>query len=101
MGFVYYTRALLSQVNSMKRLVAAKPWQPKIVTINENGGITATSSSSSSSSVAGRPLRYPRKIVFTKEDMAKENGNVTLDNGITVGVLTNNNRTTAMLMTPN
>jgi len=89
----------------MKRLMASKSWQPTIVTINENGGGTGTSSA-----VVDKPSRFPRKMIFdgadvgaVKEngDAVKENDEATLDNGVTVGTLTNNNRTTATLMAPN
>lgn len=75
----------------MKRLMnASKPWQPKIVTINETcpGDHPAAGASS---------LRLPRKtIIFGKQDVAAAEGN-----GSAVGTLTNNDRTTAMLMAPN
>jgi len=96
-----FSSSHFDEVNSMKRLmVTSKSWQPTIVTINETcaGGNTDTSSIVDKTS-----LRFPRKMIFGKHDTVKENGagDVMLDNGITVGVLTNNNRTTTMLMTPN
>jgi len=48
-----------------------------------------------------KSLEFPRKMIFSKQDAIKENATAMLENGITVGVLTNNNRTTTMLMTPN
>lgn len=78
----------------MKRLmVANKSWQPTIVAINET-------SDTGTSSAAEKTLRFPHKMIFSKQDAIKENGTV-MENGITIGVLTNNNRTTTMLMTPN
>jgi len=78
----------------MKRLMTNKSWQPTIVAINET-------SDTGTSSAVDKSLRFPRKTIFSKQDAIKENGTAILENGITVGVLTNNNRTTTMLMTPN
>lgn len=94
MIFIICFFILIIQVNSMKRLmVANKSWQPTIVAINET-------SDTGTSSATEKTLRFPHKMIFSKQDAIKENGTV-MENGITVGVLTNNNRTTTMLMTPN
>lgn len=95
MIFIICFFILIIQVNSsMKRLmVANKSWQPTIVSINETSDM-------GTSSAAEKTLRFPRKMIFSKQDAIKDNGTV-MENGITVGVLTNNNRTTTMLMTPN
>lgn len=89
-----FSSSHFDEVNSMKRLmVANKSWQPTIVAINET-------SDTGTSSATEKTLRFPHKMIFSKQDAIKENGTV-MENGITVGVLTNNNRTTTMLMTPN
>lgn len=86
----------------MKRLMTAKSWQPKIVTINEaSGGGQATSSDDGGAGDSGgdKALWFPHKIYLGKQ--AKETDAV-IENGLAVGVLTNNNRTTTqLLMTPN
>ncbi|XP_022166528.1 pyrokinin-1 receptor-like isoform X1 [Myzus persicae] len=89
-----FSSSHFDEVNSMKRLMANKSWQPTIVAINET-------SDTGTSSAVDKSRRFPRKMIFSKQDAIKENGTAMLENGITVGVLTNNNRTTTMLMTPN
>ncbi|XP_025409547.1 pyrokinin-1 receptor-like isoform X2 [Sipha flava] len=89
-----FSSSHFDEVNSMKRLMTTKSWQPTIVTINESSG-TATSST------VDKALRFPRKTIFNKQDVIAENGEAMLDNSIMVGELTNNNRTTTTLMAPN